>query len=147
MKLTVHSDYSLRALIYLGTHPDRPVSVAEISRAYDISQNHVAKVAHQLTRAGFTRAKRGKTGGLLLARPPEDISIGAVLRVTEPDFDLLECFRPETDSCRISSRCALKGILYEARAAFFAVLNAHSLASLIQEPEGLKPLFKSPTGS
>jgi Rrf2 family transcriptional regulator, nitric oxide-sensitive transcriptional repressor len=141
MKLTAHSDIALRILIYLGTHPGRPVPVAEVSRVYELSQHHVAKVAHLLLRSGVLETRRGKAGGYLLARAPEDINVGAVMRMTEPDFELLPCFQKETDTCRISPVCRLKGVLQEARDAFLAVLDRHTVADLLKPRAVLRELF------
>lgn len=141
MKLTIQSDIALRILIYLGSHADRSASVAEISRVYDLSQHHVAKVAHLLCRNGLVQTRRGKTGGYLLTRDPKEINVGAVIRLAEPDFQLLACFQKETDRCRISRVCRLKTILVEARDAFLAVLDGYTLADLLKPRGALRELF------
>ena len=98
------------------------------------------KVANQLKRAGFLKATRGRSGGLELARPPEKIRLGDVVRATEPDFALVECFAPG-NSCLITPRCRLKGVLKEALQAFVATLDRYTLADLILSPKdfGIKP--------
>jgi Rrf2 family transcriptional regulator, nitric oxide-sensitive transcriptional repressor len=141
MKLTVQSDIALRILLYAGMQPDRPVSAAEISRAYGLSQHHVSKVAHLLSRTGYLTTRRGKTGGFLLGRPAAEIRVGDLIRLTEPDFDLLECFQAETDRCRISRACRLKGVLFEARDAFLAVLDRYNLADLLKTKPPLKDIL------
>jgi len=134
MNLTRYTDYSLRLLIYLALHPDRDVPASEVSIAFEISEHHVAKAAKDLTRAGYLTARRGRGGGLRLARPPAEIELGEVVRHTE-DLDLLECFDAERDQCKITPACTLKGVLGRAGDAFLAVLDEVTLADLVEPHE------------
>jgi Rrf2 family nitric oxide-sensitive transcriptional repressor len=140
MRLTDFSDYALRLLMYAAARRDRLITIEETARINGISRAHLMKVANQLTRAGFLRAVRGRSGGLVLARAPELIGLGDVLRATEPDFALVQCFRPD-NSCRITSRCRLRGVLGEALAAFSETLDRYTLADLLLSPEdfGIQP--------
>ena len=131
MRLTVHSDYALRMLIYLGLRPEELCTIQEIADAYGISKNHLMKVAYRLGQAGYVDAVRGRNGGLRLGRAAADIRIGDVVRGTEDHFILVECFAPESDRCAISGCCLLRQILSEALEAYLAVLDSHSLADLI----------------
>jgi Rrf2 family transcriptional regulator, nitric oxide-sensitive transcriptional repressor len=131
MRLTVYTDFSLRVLIFLALKGDSLATIAEIAGAYRISKNHLMKIVHQLGLAGYVETARGKGGGLRLARPPEEILIGHVVRRTEPDMSLVPCFDPSTDSCAISPGCALRGVLSEATSAFLSVLDGYTLADLI----------------
>ena len=124
MQLTVFTDYALRTLIYLGSHPERVVPTSQISEAYGISPDHVAKAAKWLTQHGYARAQRGTAGGLSLARSPGTIRIGQLICETEPHMQLLECFDRETNRCPITPACTLKRALAEARTAFVAALTA-----------------------
>lgn len=126
MRLTRYTDYAMRVLIHLGSHPDRLCSIAEIARAYGISQNHLMKVVHDLGKSGYVTSVRGRSGGIRLARPADAINVGAVVRHTEDDFDLVECA-----ACVIAPACGLTGVLGEALAAFLAVLDRYSLADLL----------------
>src|SRR5262245_43396488 len=92
MRLTNFSDYALRVLMYAAAQGDRLITIEQTASIYGISRAHLMKVANQLTRAGYLKAVRGRTGGLALAKPPEDIRLGDVVRATEPDFALVECF-------------------------------------------------------
>ena len=130
MRLTVHSDYSLRVLMYLAAFPDRLVTIEQIANAYGISQNHVMKVVQTLARHGFVETLRGRSGGIRLALATTEITIGAVLRATEEDFDLVECFRPES-ACCITPVCRLKGALSDALEAYLQVLDEWTLAELV----------------
>jgi len=131
MRLTTFSDYSLRVLIYLGVHPGELSTVAGIAQAYGISANHLTKVVHHLGQCGYVETVRGKGGGMRLAREPERINLGELVRATE-EQRLVECFEAGTSTCRIESACALRGILGEALEAFFAVLDRHTLADLLR---------------
>ncbi|VVC84021.1 Rrf2 family transcriptional regulator [Sideroxydans sp. CL21] len=140
MKLTVYTDYSLRVLLYLASKPDATATITEITDYYNISRNHLVKVVHNLGIHNFIITSRGKNGGVKLARPAEDILLSDVVRTTEADMDLLECFNPKTDNCVISPTCRLKSMLYEGRAAFMAVLEKYTLA------DAAKPIARSKSG-
>ncbi|WP_434722834.1 RrF2 family transcriptional regulator [Mesorhizobium sp. RIZ17] len=140
MRLTDFSDYSLRLLMFAAAKGDRLITIEETAHVYGISRSHLMKVANLLTRAGFLKAVRGRSGGLALARAPERIKLGDVLRATEPDFALVECFR-SGNSCIITPRCRLRGMLREALAAFSGTLDRYTLADLLLSPEdfGIQP--------
>jgi Rrf2 family nitric oxide-sensitive transcriptional repressor len=140
MRLTNFSDYALRVLMYAAARSDRLITIEETAEVYGISRAHLMKVANQLTRAGFLKATRGRTGGLALAKRPEKIRLSDVIRATEPDFALVECFTPE-DNCLITPCCRLKGVLKEALNAFVETLDRYTLADLILNPKdfGIKP--------
>ncbi|WP_132251781.1 Rrf2 family transcriptional regulator [Methylobacterium segetis] len=136
MRLTRYTDYALRTLIYVGLHEPRQSSIAEIARAYGISENHLTKVVHQLGRLGLIRTIRGRGGGLRLARPPAEIVVGAVVRQTEDDLALVECFAG--GACTITAPCRLRRALGEALAAFLAVLDRYTLADLLAGTDGIE---------
>ncbi|KKC26435.1 Rrf2 family transcriptional regulator [Sphingomonas sp. SRS2] len=136
MRLSRHTDYALRTLIHLAARPDRLASIAEIARAYSISENHLMKVVHMLGRAGFIRTVRGRGGGIALARAPEEIGVGAVVRHGEPDLNLADC-----DACVIAPACGLNGVLGEALAAFLAVLDRYTLADISRQRVDLAALL------
>jgi Rrf2 family transcriptional regulator, nitric oxide-sensitive transcriptional repressor len=136
MRLTAYTDYTLRTLIYLALRPDRLATIAEIAAAYRISTNHLMKVVHQLALAGDVATLRGQHGGLRLARPAAVINIGAVVRRTEPDWELAACFG-SGPGCVIAQHCVLAGALDEALAAFMAVLDRYTLADLVEPRDRL----------
>lgn len=137
MRLTRYTDYALRVLTYLAAQPDRVCSIAEIARAYGISQNHLMKVAHDLGKAGYVEGVRGRTGGIRLAKPAEKITVGDVVRHTEDSLDLVEC-----GGCLIAPACELTGALDEALAAFMAVLDRRTLADLLKRRTKLLRLLR-----
>lgn len=131
MHLTHFTDYSLRVLISLGMQPERLATVAAIAQQYDISRHHLTRVVHKLGQKGYVETVRGKGGGLRLARPPEQIRIGDVVRDMETDFELAECFHVGESNCLLMPGCALKPVLAEAGRAFFTSLDAYTLADLL----------------
>jgi Rrf2 family nitric oxide-sensitive transcriptional repressor len=141
MQLTLFSDYSLRIALYLATHPQRLVSVGEVSRAYGISHAHLVKVVQRLTALGIVEPVRGRSGGLRLGTPANQIRIGELVRRTEPHFDLVECFDRSTNTCPIAPACALKGALAEANRAFLEALDRYTLADLMGQPGPLIQLW------
>jgi Rrf2 family nitric oxide-sensitive transcriptional repressor len=136
MRLTYMSDFSLRVLMYAGAMPRRLVTIEEIAEAYGISENHLMKVVHGLAQRGFIETVRGRGGGIRLARPAGDITVGAVIRAVEDDFALVECFRAD-NTCRITEVCRLRGALQQALGAYFDVLDNWTLAELVAKPKAL----------
>lgn len=134
MRLTAFTDYSLRLLIYAAARGDRLITIEQAHRAYGISRGHLMKVANHLTREGFLKAVRGRAGGLTLAKPAKEIRLGDVVRASEPDFALVECFAAG-GQCVITGRCALPGILNEALNSFVGVLDRHTLEELVLQPD------------
>ena len=135
MQLTRYSDYALRVLIYLALEPQRLATIEEIAGSYGISRAHLMKVVHQLGLRGYVETVRGRGGGLRLARRPEDIRVGEVVRATEGKMALVECFEPSS-RCAIEPACALRSALHEALRAFLAVLDRYTLADLVARRRG-----------
>jgi len=131
MRLTTFTDYSLRVLIYLGTHTGRRVSVGEIAAAYDISKNHLMKVVLFLAAEDYIETMRGRDGGVQLKIKPDRIRIGDVVRKSEADSVLVECFSQGVSECRIERACTLREAFLKAEQAFYAVLDTYTLADLI----------------
>jgi Rrf2 family nitric oxide-sensitive transcriptional repressor len=142
VQLTQFSDYSLRVLLYLATHQDRLVSISEVSRAYGVSHHHLVKVVQRLVEKDLIASTRGRGGGLRLNRPPSMINIGALVRATEPHFDLVECFDRKTNTCPIEPACGLKGVLRNAQAAFLKVLDDRTLADFLPRAPELIRLWR-----
>jgi Rrf2 family nitric oxide-sensitive transcriptional repressor len=144
MRLTNFTDYTLRVLIYLGVNGDksRLATISDIATAYGISENHLMKVVHHLAKEGYVETTRGKGGGMRLARPPEKINIGEVVRHSEEDFRMVECFDKGNLACPIIPACALYEVLERALRAFFDVLDGRTLADLIGNQTKLAKLFR-----
>ncbi len=140
MRLTTFTDYTLRTLIYLAVRPGTIVTISDIANVYGISGNHLTKVVHQLAIAGDITTTRGQRGGLRLARSPESINIGEVVRRTEPDLELVACFG-ETRHCVIEQGCVLRHALDTALQAFLTVLDGYTLADLVGPRQTLAGLL------
>lgn len=133
MHLTQHTDYALRTLIFLGLKPqDQLTTIQEIAEAYDISRNHLMKVVSNLAAQKYIISTRGAGGGIRLARQPQDINVGKVIKDLEPLSGLVECMRPD-NRCAITAACSLPNMLARASAAFLAELNNYSLKDLLPE--------------
>lgn len=130
MRLTTYTDYALRTLMYLAANRDRLVTIQDIADSHGIAKNHLTKVVHQLGLLGVVETVRGRNGGLKLGREPAQINIGQVVRSTEPDFFMAECFDRQKSSCVLNPSCALKGVLGSATAAYLKVLDGVSLENL-----------------
>ena len=142
MQLTRFSDYSLRALIYLGLNAHRRCTIREIADAYGISENHLMKLIHRLGRKGFIVTTRGRNGGLELAMPAREINLGEVFRATEGNLHLVECFADgEKNTCPISGPCGLTHVLETALQAFLDVLDRHTLEDLLKPADALNRIL------
>jgi Rrf2 family transcriptional regulator, nitric oxide-sensitive transcriptional repressor len=141
MRLTVFSDYTLRVLMYLALDRVRLATIPEIAAAYGISENHLMKVVHRLARAGIVESVRGKGGGIRLARAPDEIRLGQIVRASEGDAPIVECLSGDPQACRITSSCRLKGILIDAFDALYSSLDEHTLADLVERPRLLKQIL------
>lgn len=137
MRLTAFTDFALRALMRLAGEPERTFTSEEIAREFRISRNHLMKVVQDLADAGFIVTRRGAGGGFRLARPADEITVGAVVRVLEARHALVECFQTDGGACVLTPRCRLKFRLAAAREAFLAELDRTRLSDCIYPAEGL----------
>ncbi|MGE6833518.1 RrF2 family transcriptional regulator [Priestia megaterium] len=140
MRLTNYTDYSLRVLIFLALKKGGELSTTkEIAENYNISNNHLVKIIHQLGQLGYIETIRGRNGGIKLAKDPKKINIGEVVSKTEEDFHIIDGFQP----CATSPSCKLTYALHEALQAFLEILNGYTLEDLVQNKEELNQLFSS----
>lgn len=128
MHLKRFTDFTLRVLIYLALHPGRTISINEIARAFDMSRNHLLKVVNELVASNLITTYRGKSGGMQLAKSPDEIKVGHVIRKLEGESPLINCKEP---LCPILPACTLNQALGEAQQAFFDQLDRYTLADLI----------------
>lgn len=135
MQLTRFTDLGLRVLMYLAidTPDETPVTIPEIAERFQVSRNHLVKVVHFMSQAGIVHTTRGKGGGLRLAQPAPELSLGRVIRLLEPAHDLIDCAEPP---CALRAGCRLNGALKEAEAAFYAKLDQMTLADIVASPTG-----------
>lgn len=132
MRITKHTDYALRVLIFLAVNPEQRLATQSIADAFGISSNHLQKVVRALGQLGHVTLHRGASGGIELNAQPADISIGSVVRELEGREGLIECFQEETNTCIISPVCDLKGALHEALEAFYSSLDSTTLEDLVR---------------
>jgi len=128
MRLTTHTDFALRTLMYLAMTAKRETA-AQVAQLYGVSTNHMAKVVNRLARLGYVRSVRGMGGGIELARRPADIRLGEVIEALEGNMHLLECVATD-NVCVIESFCKLKGVLAEAEQVQLDYLNKFTLADV-----------------
>lgn len=141
MRLTAFTDFSLRLLMYLAAAPEHKATIGEVAAAYRISEHHMVKVVHLLGKLGLLKNRRGKGGGVALARPAREINLGQVVRLTEGGDMPAECFEPQTNACPISGGCRLRGLLREAVGGFYRVLGQYTLEDIaISQPKLIRLL-------
>lgn len=141
MHLTKLTDYGLRTLIFLAVK-QKPASLDELAAAYGISRNHLVKAVGALRKAGFVVTSRGVGGGIVLAEEAANIRLDKVVQVLEPHMAIVECFDNRKNTCPIKGACQLEKLLYKARQAFLAELQATSLADLVlPHKENLKRIL------
>lgn len=133
MRLTAMTDYAIRLLMYVGSHPGRLCTIGEIAQAYRISEPHLMKITHRLGQRGWIETIRGRNGGMRLALAPADIRLGAVMRDTETDFEMVECFG-SGNTCTLSGQCRLTGIIDGALKAFLRHMDDYTLADILPAP-------------
>jgi Rrf2 family nitric oxide-sensitive transcriptional repressor len=134
MRLSEYTDYTLRVLMYCAAHRERLVTIGELADHHGVSKNHLMKVVNDLAHQGLIETTRGRGGGLRLLKEPGAIRIGDVVRATETDFRLVECFDPRTNLCSLTPRCRLKHVFDDALQAYFKALDGATLADLSLGP-------------
>jgi Rrf2 family transcriptional regulator, nitric oxide-sensitive transcriptional repressor len=140
MRLTLHTDYSLRVLIHVAIADGNRVTISDIAESFDISKQHLMKVVNDLSRKGYLDTVRGRGGGIRLRRPPRDINIGQVVRETEDELNVIGCLG-RRGYCPIERVCVLRGVLRDAIQAFLDVLDGYTLADLIKPQRALSSLL------
>lgn len=142
MQLKKYTDYGLRVLMFTAMKENGELAqIQEISEVFSISKHHLGKIVFELNKLNLVETIRGRNGGIRLAKTPEEINVGYVVRHLEDDFHLFECFHRDTNHCVISPGCRLKGVLYEALEAFFSVLDQYTLKDLIMNEKELFQLM------
>ena len=135
MRLTQFTDFGLRMLMRMATEPKRAFSTAELADEFRLSRNHLAKIMQHLAQAGLVETRRGSGGGAMLARPAEEVRLGAIVRLLEEGQPLVECLGPSGGDCAIDGRCRLKARLRAAEQAFLTELDRTTLADIVLPPQ------------
>ncbi|QDU98229.1 RrF2 family transcriptional regulator [Lignipirellula cremea] len=128
MRLTTHTDFALRTLMYLAATGERSTAT-QVAKMYGVSSNHMSKVVHQLARLGYIRSIRGIGGGIELSCVPAELRLGDLIETLEGNTHLLDCVATE-NVCSIQSFCRLKGVLSEAERVQRDYLNSVTLADV-----------------
>ncbi|MEP7240290.1 MAG: iron-responsive transcriptional regulator RirA [Devosia sp.] len=139
MRLTRQSSYAVRTLIYCAVNAPGLSRVADIAKAHAISELFLFKLIKPLVEGGLLETVRGRKGGIRLGRPAGEITLLDTIRLTEENFALADCFEAAGDlHCPMAGACDLSAALHEALAAFFAVLEGHTIADLADKRRTLR---------
>ena len=142
MRLTTRTNLAMRTLMLCAANPDRLVRKHEVAELCGASENHLAQVIHLLGQRGFLHTRRGRSGGMCLARPASQINVGAVFATFEANLPFADCFEGASSACPLVGACRLQCILNEALGAFYARLNAVTLADLVTGNTALQTLLR-----
>ncbi|MBU0781702.1 MAG: Rrf2 family transcriptional regulator [Alphaproteobacteria bacterium] len=137
MKLTSYTNYALRTLQLAAIKAPALVRVDDVAQIHGLSRPHIVKIVHELGKAGYLETQRGRGGGFRLGRPPEDIAVGDVVRLTEGPFEVVECFNPDRNTCPLIGICRLSAKIKEATRAFMAVLDDVTIADIAGNRQAL----------
>jgi Rrf2 family transcriptional regulator, nitric oxide-sensitive transcriptional repressor len=131
MRLADYTDYTLRVLMYCAARPQQMVTISELAESHGVSRNHLMKIVTDLGRQGVLETTRGRGGGLRLLKDPAKLRVGDVVRASETDFRLVDCFDPATNQCTLTPSCRLKGLFKSALQAYFKELDVMTLADMV----------------
>jgi Rrf2 family nitric oxide-sensitive transcriptional repressor len=134
MRLSEFTDYTLRVLMYCARNRERRVTIGELAEQHGLSKGHLMKVVNDLARQGLIETTRGRGGGLRLSKEPGAIRIGDVVRASETDFRLVECFDARTNACTLTPHCRLKHLFDAALRGYFQALDGATLTDLTTDP-------------
>ncbi len=131
MQLSKFTDYTFRVLIYMATHQEELYTVEQLAAQLEVSEHHLKKVIHKLAKTEYLISIKGRSGGLKLGLPPEEINLGEVLKVTEDNLCIVECIKSEMNCNFMTQECKLKGIIKESLHQFIEVFSRYTLADIL----------------
>lgn len=131
MYLSKFTDYSFRSLIYLAVNIDKICTVEELANNLDISEHHLKKIIHKLAKTEYIISTKGRTGGLKLGLHPKEINLGEVLKITEDNLNIAECFNKENTCPFITDGCKLKGVMSKSLQLFIEEFSKYTLEDVI----------------
>jgi Rrf2 family iron-responsive transcriptional regulator len=141
MRLTRQTNYAIRILMYCAANEGRLSRIPEIAAAYTVSELFLFKILQPLVEHGLVETVRGRNGGVRLGKPAAEINLFDVVRVTEENFAMAECFENDATECPLVDSCALNAALREALNAFFGVLERYSIADLVKARPNVRALL------
>lgn len=131
MYLSKFTDYSFRALVYLAENRDKLCTVEELAKKLEISEHHLKKIIHKLAKTDLIISMKGRTGGLKLGLEPYEINLGEVIRVTEDNLNIAQCFSKENCCPYIGADCRIKGIMKDSLDAFLHEFSRYTLQDVL----------------
>ncbi len=140
MRLTRQTNYAIRILMYCAANEGHLSRIPDIARAYSLSDLFLFKILQPLVEAGLVKTVRGRNGGVQLGKPAEEITLFDVVRVTEENFAMAECFESDSD-CPLVDGCGLNEALRNALGAFFEVLASYSIRDLVEARPNMRNLL------
>ena len=143
MRLTDYIDYTLRVLMFCALHPERSITIAELADSHAVSKNHLMKIVNDLARQGLLQTTRGRGGGLRLLKSAADIRIGDVVRQSETDFRMVECFDTQHNACTLTAQCQLKQVIKTALNSYLAELDKVTLADITAPRPATRDTFSA----
>ena len=143
MRLTDYTDYTLRVLMFCAQHPERSITIAELADSHAVSKNHLMKIVNDLARQGLLQTTRGRGGGLRLLKSAADIRIGDVVRQSETDFRMVECFDAQHNACTLTAQCQLKQVIKTALNSYLAELDKVTLADITTPRPATRDTFSA----
>lgn len=143
MRLTQFSNYALRTLQFAALKAPNRVRVDDIAKAHGISRHHLLKAVNRLSHEGFLDVTRGRGGGVRLARPADQITVGEVVRITEAPITLVECFQADTNTCPLIGICRMQTGLVKAMNAFLKELDQITIAEAAGNTTELEARFQA----
>lgn len=144
MRLTRQTNYAIRILMYCAANEGRLSRIPEIAAAYSVSELFLFKILQPLVEHGLVQTVRGRNGGVRLGKPAADITLFDVVRVTEENFAMAECFENDATDCPLVDSCALNEALRKALGAFFEVLEGYTIEDLVKARPQMRDLLGIP---
>ncbi|MGH6763932.1 MAG: iron-responsive transcriptional regulator RirA [Phyllobacterium sp.] len=141
MRLTRQTNYAIRILMYCAANEGRLSRISEIASAYSVSELFLFKILQPLVENGFVATVRGRNGGVKLGKPASEITLFDVVRVTEENFAMAECFENDAAECPLIDSCGLNSALRKALGAFFEILAGYTIADLAKERPNMRMLL------
>lgn len=141
MRLTRQTNYAIRILMYCAANEGQLSRISEIASAYSVSELFLFKILQPLVENGFVTTVRGRNGGVKLGKPASEITLFDVVRVTEENFAMAECFENDASECPLIDSCGLNSALRKALGAFFEVLAGYTIADLAKERPNMRMLL------
>ena len=142
MKLSTRGEYALRALLVLGSnYGSHVIPIQRISNEQNIPKRFLEQILNDLKSAGVLESRRGITGGYRLARPPQNITLAAIIRHVEGALAPVSCVSErfyEKCTCPDEARCAIRSVMKEARDAVVQIVEKVTVAELCERAKRLQ---------